>query len=112
LGKCSKRRRAFKVERGAETLGLVGRESLADLEDRRILRLETVFDVLVKLLVATSSLGRIEIASSDDMEVRSVEIEGRGDVLDVAEREVLGLVSRVVGTSRPDAQVVGDGPSW
>jgi hypothetical protein len=54
-----------------------------------MLLLERVFNVLVKLLVAASSFGCVEVATANDVQIGRREVEGIRDDLEVAKRDVL-----------------------
>ena len=48
-----------------------------------------MFDVLVELLIRTCSFRSIAVASTDDMAIGGIEVEGARHVVEVAKREVL-----------------------
>lgn len=48
-----------------------------------------MFNVLVELLVCPCSLRGVEIAATNDMAVSRVKVESAGDIVNIAELEVL-----------------------
>lgn len=52
---------------------------------------ERVFNVLVQLLVATSSFRCVEVAAANDVQVGGREVESICDDLEVAKRNVLNI---------------------
>lgn len=59
---------------------------MRELEVRLVLFFEPIFNALVQLFVPSCCLGRIQVASADDMEIRGSEIEGGGDDVKIAIR--------------------------
>lgn len=54
-----------------------------------MLGFEGLVDIFVEFLVASSGLGRVEIASASDMAIGCVEVERAGNDVKVAKREEL-----------------------
>lgn len=54
-----------------------------------MLRFQCVLDVLVELLVASSGFCEVDVATTDDLTVRSVKVQGACHVLKLWKCEVL-----------------------
>ena len=57
------------------------------------MRLQRVFNVTIQLLVAARSLGGVQIASADNVTVRSIEVQRAGDIVEIAKGKELDRVS-------------------
>ena len=66
-----------------------GTDGSRQTEQRLVLRLERVLDVLVELLVGAGSFRGIQITPADDVAISCVEIQGCGNIIEIAKRKEL-----------------------